>query len=108
MDRLYYAHALKQYNSAIEATDLAYLKSEFSDYEIVNPNSPEIQADFEQWKKDNPDEHQMRFFKPIVQGVDLLVYRTDKGTMTSGVRYEINKAIEAGVEVFNMDELIQG
>jgi len=104
---IYYAHPITSYGSKQEELDLKYLAEEFPDKVIVNPSSKEVQESFDDWKKQNKHEHQMRFFKPLVQSASAVFYRkSDQGNITSGVRYEINKAVEAGVETFDLGEMV--
>ncbi len=48
---LYFAHPINTYNTPLEASLLEAIKQAFPDQVILNPNSPEHQAGFQQYKE---------------------------------------------------------
>lgn len=111
--KIYYAHPIESYGTNIEKEDLKKI-SEFMDeifekkeeIEIVNPSDKEIQEKFEKWKKEEKTEedHDMRFFKKIVEGCDGMVFRGG----TPGVKYEINKAKEFDLPIIDILDIYEG
>ena len=105
MMKIYYAHPIKTYGSKTESDDIAKIKefmSDIEDVEIINPSDKEIQKEYDEWKETkSPEDHAMRFFKQIISDCDGLIFRGE----TSGVKYEIKKAIEFGIPVMDVSEL---
>lgn len=98
----YYAHPIDTYYTSQEENDLKFISSLFDDFniEIVNPSDKNVQENFDNWKKTkSPDEHDMRFFKNIIKRCDVLFYRGN----TNGVKYEIKKAKELGMETISIE-----
>lgn len=102
--KVYFAHPMELYGTAEEAELLKRIEKFCCDadndleVEIVNPAS--LQNEFETWKKDNAGkEHDMRFFKKIVQSCDAVFHFGN----TPGVAYEIKKAKEVGIPVIDLE-----
>src|SRR5574344_1324733 len=84
---IYYAHPLESYGSSQETSDIEFInkfldliiKDMNFDYgvEIINPGTKEIQKKFNDWKETEKTEedHDMRFFKKIIEKCDGLVFR---------------------------------
>ena len=103
--KIYYAHPIKTYGSKTEENDIKKISDFMSDVdgvEIINPSDKKLQDEYENWKKSkSPEDHDMRFFKHIISECDGLIFRGE----TSGVKYEIKKAIEFGLPVMDVKEL---
>lgn len=104
--KVYFAHPMKLYGTnkekelfkAIES----FCSSEGDDLEVEIVNPVTLQNEFETWKKDNAGkEHDMRFFKKIVQSCDAVFHFGN----TPGVAYEIKKAKEVGIPVIDLESI---
>lgn len=101
--KVYFAHPMELYGTAEESELLKRIKkfcyNEDSDLKVEIINPADLQDDFKIWKEHNvKKEHDMRFFKRIVQGCDAVFYFGD----TPGVAYEIKKAREAEIPTFDL------
>lgn len=103
--KIYYAHPIKTYGSKIEKDDIEKIRNFMSDVEgveIINPSDEKIQKEYDEWKKTkSPEDHAMRFFKQVISDCDGLIFRGE----TSGVKYEIKKAMEFDIPVMDVTEL---
>ena len=100
--KIYYAHPIPTYGSDMEKRDIKFIKSFILGAEVINPSDSKIQKQFESWKKKEKTEedHDMRFFKKLIEQCDGLIFRGN----TSGVRYEIAKANEFGIPIMDIEE----
>lgn len=100
MMKVYYAHSVGIYGSKQEARDINTLK--FLGFEVVNPNTPEIQREIELYKLKHPDTL-MTYFDNILDNCDALAFRAHAdGQIGSGVAYEldyINKQYKPIIEL---------
>lgn len=101
MKTAYYAHCVAIYGTPQEARDLQMLS--YLGYDVVNPNSPAIDAAYNKVKSDFTAGHELLsqyhsasdaamtlIFKPIVKSVDVVVFRAlPDGRIPAGVAKEI-------------------
>jgi len=89
------------YGSTIEAQDVALL--EFLGFEVVNPNSQEIEAGVQTYILERGKENCMDFFKEIIDYCDLIAFRgMPNGEILSGVAFEVNYAQSIGRPVIEL------
>lgn len=80
--KIYYAHCVAIYHTPQEQRDLDLIKKLFPNAEIFNPNNEECQT--------VAKEKGMDYFKDLVQGCNMLVFRAlPNGKISSGVYKEI-------------------
>lgn len=80
--KIYYAHCVAIYNTPTEKRDLDVIVKLFPNAEIYNPNNEECQV--------GAKEKGMDFFKDLVQGCDMTIFRAlPNGKIPSGVYKEI-------------------
>ena len=111
--KVYYAHCMAIYNTKQEARDIALLEA--LGFEVVNPNSKEIDAAYEKRKADiaaakTAGTDPMELFRPFAQGegaCDLIAFRgmTD-GAIPSGVAKEIEMFKEVKKPVIELPSCI--
>ncbi len=91
LKRIYFAHAQPDYGTEEESYQLSLIARKFGTVDIVNP------ADVK--------EHgirDMQFYLDIVKECDLLVFTRFHGFVLGGVGLEVEFAIEAGKEVYEI------
>lgn len=93
--KVYYAHAICLFKSEQEQAELASIRAEFKDAEIINPDDQKYM-----WQK--AKDH-MGFLMTLVDQSDVLVYSRLLGEITQGVGLEINHALENGKAVFELN-----
>lgn len=104
--KVYFAHPMELYGTAEEAELSKRIEkfccNEDSDLEVEIINPADLQDEFKAWKEDNAGkEHDMRFFKRIVQGCDAVFHFGN----SPGVAYEIKKAREAEIPTFDVAQI---
>ena len=88
--KIYYAHSMHLYNTKQEARDVEMLQK--LGFEVLNPNSPEIQAEVQRRVAEGKDEYMM-YFDELIGECDALAYRSlVDGSIPSGVGKEIKFA----------------
>ncbi len=98
--KVYYARPISLYNTKQEERDLQILNS-VCDWVVVNPNKEELQ---EKYKSEGMD-----VFLAAVQDCDGLVFRSfQDGTISAGVKKEIDKASFLGKFVFELPTITSG
>lgn len=101
--RVYYAHSMHLYNTPQEIRDIQLLES--LGYKVVNPNTPEVQQEVEELKKDNPE--YMDIFDKIIAKCDLLAYRCHANLkIPAGVWKEIGFAKNRDLPIIELPTLI--
>jgi len=89
--KCYYAHAMITYNSAIEREDIALLIA--LGFEVINPNSEEIQNGCEMYKKVYGNALIMEYFNRTIDECDILAFRSlPSGEIPSGIAHEVKYA----------------
>ena len=97
--RVYYAHCMDIYHTEQEKEDIKKLKS--LGFDVVNPSDEQFN---EQWEV-----AQMEFADALIKGCGGLAFRRAlNGRIPSGVSYEINKATEFGLPVFELPAIRYG
>ncbi|QIG75232.1 hypothetical protein EVC29_002 [Rhizobium phage RHph_Y52] len=96
MTRIYFAHAVTDYNTDRESTALAVIRARWPGSTIVNPNASIHEHGY---RRDG-----MVYFKSLVEGCAMLVFmRFPNGAIGAGVGKEIQWASDKGLlirEVF--------
>jgi hypothetical protein len=91
MKKIYYAHCQANYGTPQEQRDLFTLRA--LGFEVLNPNSPEVQV----LLKDAPKDNKMPVFQPLVESCDWLAFRAlPDGSIPAGVAKEIAWAQAGG------------
>lgn len=97
----YYAHTMTSYGSTIEQQDVELLQN--LGFEVVNPNTPNIQAECDDFIKTNGREHVMDYFKSLVENCDLVAFRAiPNGDILSGVAAEVQHALDWNIPVIEL------
>ncbi len=93
MKKVYYAHSQALYNTPQEERDVDLLET--LGFEVVNPNSPEIQKLYQEWRDSlhSISMGKMHIFKKVIDGCDALAFRAHpSGGIPAGVAKEIEMA----------------
>ena len=102
--KCYYAHCMSIYGTPQENRDVATLKE--LGFDVVNPNSPEIQAKVQEMKDNHASSHGiMVWFSNLVETCDALAFRAVPGPglgIPAGVAKEVDKAIRCNMPVFEL------
>lgn len=99
--KCYYAHTMLSYDSSIEERDLRVL--DMLGFEVINPNTPDIQAGCNAYIEKYGKNRVMEYFKEIVFNCDLVAFRSlPGGKILSGVSVEISEAILADMPVIEL------
>lgn len=101
---VYYAHFMGIYNTPAESRDVRTLKN--LGFEVLNPNTPEIQEEVKDWKAKEsfnyPDMFESVFLKRI-EGCDVFAFRAlPDGRIPSGVYWEMKHAIDHGLSIIEL------
>lgn len=73
--KVYYAHPMTWYGSAMEAQDVALLRALYPMAEIINPGLPHIKADYDSWRAKHLKRDVMEFFAKLVRDCDVVAFR---------------------------------
>jgi nucleoside 2-deoxyribosyltransferase len=92
--KVYYSHCMKTYWTEVEMKEMAIIKKEFPDAEIVNPPS------FEDSSKKQIEG--MAFCHRLIDQCDILVFSRLLDVITSGVGDEVNYALGRNKRVFEI------
>jgi len=101
--KVYYAHSVAIYNTPQEERDIATLKA--LGFEIVNPNSPKIEAQYSGMLGKVPYEVMFdEVFGNAVRACDLVAFRAipSSNRIGSGVALEITYAEEAELPIIEL------
>ena len=102
---IYYAHSLHIYNTPQEERDIKLLAD--LGFEVVNPNNPKTQEEYNEWCKTVEDAARMKFFDWMVGKCLFLAFRRHiDGKIPSGVMYEIEYAEMRGIPVFELPTIL--
>lgn len=89
--KCYYAHTMLSYNSTQELEDIKLLND--LGFEVINPNTPEIQEKVNDFVLLHGKNKVMSFFDEIISKCDLLAFRAlPDGKILSGISSEITSA----------------
>ena len=104
--KVYYAHSVGSYDSVQESRDIALLES--LGFEVINPNRPEVQIEFNSYKEDHSyNDAFYKVFGKMVIECDLIAIRAQYGGLIgAGVVKEIEYAEAAGLTVIAMPTAI--
>lgn len=99
--KCYYAHTILSYGSTQEEMDIKLL--ERLGFEVINPNTPEIENELEQFIIDHGKRRTMDFFTDIVSDCDLLAFRAlPNSEILSGVAVEIMYARDHDMPIIEL------
>lgn len=99
--KCYYAHCMMSYNSTIEEQDIKTLVK--LGFDVVNPNTPTISKECDDYTKVHGKENVMTYFEGIVIQCDMLAFRAlPDGKIPSGVAAEIRIALKWGIPVIEL------
>jgi hypothetical protein len=93
--RVFYSHPLKTYGSAAEKRDASLIAGRFPGCEVVDPSV----------LKTRPEPgRETEFYLGLVDSCDFLVFSRHYGNVTEGVKPEVDHALSAGKQVFELRE----
>jgi len=93
--RVFYSHPLKTYGSAAERRDVSLIAERFPGCEVVDPST----------LKTRPEPgRETEFYLGLVDSCDCLVFSRHYGNLTQGVKPEVDHALSAGKQVFELRE----
>ncbi len=99
--KAYYAHCVALYDTTQERRDLRTMET--LGWDVLNPNTAEHQRGCEAARAADPTSGGMNYFKPLVTGCDITVFRAlPDGAIPAGVAKEIEWAREAGRTVIEL------
>lgn len=99
--KCYYAHTMISYGSTQEEMDVNLLES--LGFEVINPNTPQIQIKLEQFIIYHGKRRVMDFFTDIVSDCDLLAFRAlPNSEILSGVAVEIMYARDNNMPIIEL------
>jgi hypothetical protein len=99
--KCYYSHTMTSYDSTIEQEDIELL--ERLGFEVVNPNSPDIQSEMEDYINMYGKQNVMDYFKSVVRFCDVVAFRAiPNGDILSGVSAELEEAIEEEIPIIEL------
>lgn len=103
--KVYYAHSVGSYDSVQETRDVALLES--LGFEVINPNNPNTQIEFNDNKDKGYEEAFDLVFGKMVRDCDLIAIRAQyDGLIGAGVAKEIEYAEAAGKPVIELPTAI--
>lgn len=99
---IYYAHGLYLYNTLQEQRDIKLLEA--LGFEVLNPNTPEIQNQIKELKKVHGEQADyMEYFRDMVKDCDIVAFRAlPDGRIGAGVYTEVECAYEENIPVFEL------
>lgn len=90
--KVYYAHSIHLYNTPQEQIDIELLTK--LGFEVVNPNSVEVDIAYKEYKSKYGDDKAMDYFRELIDDCAILAFRSHvDNKIPSGVGYEIKYAI---------------
>lgn len=91
--RVFYSHPMKLYGSAAERRDVSLIAGRFPGCEVVDPSA----------LKTSPEPgRETEFYLGLVDSCDCLVFSRHYGNVTEGVKPEVDHALSAGKQVFEL------
>lgn len=98
----YYAHTMTSYGSTIETSDIQLLES--LGFDVLNPNTEEIQLGLKEYIEKNGTANVMEFFRDVIyEKCDMLAFRSiPNGQILSGVAKEITYAQDLGLPIIEL------
>lgn len=99
--KCYYAHTMLSYGSTQEEMDIKLLES--LEFEVINPNTPEIKSKLEQFIMEHGKRRIMDFFTDIVTDCDLIAFRSlPSGEILSGIAAELTAASNNNIPIIEL------
>ena len=95
--KIYYAHSRMKYNTLIEQYELALIRQNFPEAEIINPNGTIDQT--------LPEDKIMQECYKLIGECDALVFSSISGVIGKGVYYEIVEAYACDVKLYKIENL---
>jgi hypothetical protein len=104
--KVYFAHCMADYGNGRERKAIRIIRKHLPKWQIVNPNTKRIAAQFERERDPNDP---MRFWRRQVRECDALVYLANlDGTVGAGVAVEILEALVWGKPVWRIEVTSSG
>lgn len=94
MRRLYFAHPISQYDTALEARIIHELA--VNNIEVVNPSDKSIAADFEAYRAANPGNY-MQFFKDLCATCNAVAFTAFEDSLAAESVPSVGRRVGAGV-----------
>lgn len=93
--RIFYSHAMKLYGTTAEAREISEIERRFPGCVIVNPGK---------YQKSGTEtsREEMEYFLKLVDACDCLVFSMFSNTITIGVEEEVNHALSAKKQVYQL------
>jgi hypothetical protein len=92
---------MTSYGSTIEQQDVKLLEK--LGFEVINPNTPEIQIGCDEHIESYGRETVMNYFRDIVEECDVLAFRAiPNGDILSGIAAEVQHALDWNIPVIEL------
>lgn len=103
--KIYYAHFMGIYDTLQEKRDIELLQT--LGFDVLNPNTPEVQAGIEAWKEANPEKDGdallTQYFGGLIKGCQAFAFRgITPNQIPSGVYKELLVAQEIGLPIIEL------
>lgn len=105
--KVYYAHCMAIYDKTQEKRDIELLES--LGFEVVNPNTPEIQQGIKDYISHYPEKTDyMVFFYDIIRSCDVLAFRANyDGKIAAGTGNEAMFALTIKIPVIELPSMLK-
>ena len=98
--RIYYAHPMNTYGSAIEKEDIETLAK--LGFTVLNPSDEYFQNSFLKYKQENPNNY-FQYFSDLVSTCQALAFRAFPGNLIgAGIAAEIKIAEKLGLPIVQL------
>jgi hypothetical protein len=91
--RVFYAHPMKLYGTGAETMEIALIEKRFAGCEIVDPSA--LQSNAEPGRE-------TEYYMGLVDSCDCLVFSRLFGSVTEGVKPEVEHALSKGKPVYEL------
>jgi hypothetical protein len=91
--RVFYSHPMKLYGSAGERRDIALIEKRFVGYEVVDPSA---------YRAEVVLGRETEYYLKLIDACDSLVFSRHFGSVTEGVKPEVDHALSNGMPVFEL------
>ena len=99
LNKIYYAHHLWKYNTAIEEYELKIIKRYFPYHEIINPNGS--------IEQNRDEEIIMKDCLNIIHNCDIMIFSSVNGIIGRGIYDEFKQASKLGLPIYYiMDDIL--
>ncbi len=102
--KIYFAHPINTYHTALEDECLEFIRGTFHEHAIVNPSDESHRSIVSEMKRHDPNANVMGYFEKLVISCDIvLVLPFPDGKWGAGVYREAEIALERHKEVWNIE-----